>query len=289
MFFQLRAIHLANDSVLLAPNANVALNAGTWNYTEGNPPRTNFVNAGGQIYLDPGALINVAGSTGVAVPVTQNILAVELRGSELADSPLQREGLFRGLTIQVDARNTGTFNGLMWVGTPLADVTGFANLIERTVGELTTAGGTVRLTAGGSVVMQRGSTVDASGGWIDFDGGMVETTRVILGNRVLDIAQVTPDLLYNGIYTGTFTRSFAKYGITETFTNPLRLGAAHFEESYIQGANGGTIAISAPAMALDGALLGHTVAVHLASYVPRTERGAQSAATALGGVLAAAR
>jgi len=37
------------------------------------------------------------------------------------------------------------------------------------------------------------------------------------------------------------------------------------------------------------ALLGHTVAVHLASYVPRTERGAQSAATALGGVLAAAR
>lgn len=36
-------------------------------------------------------------------------------------------------------------------------------------------------------------------------------------------------------------------------------------------------------------LLGHTVAVHLASYVPRTERGAQSAATALGGALAAVR
>ena len=255
-----RAIHLAADSLLLAPNANVTLNAGRWKYLEGNPPKTNFVNAGGQIHLDRGAMINVAGSTGVAVPVTQNILSIELRGSELADSPLQREGLFRGLTIQVDARNSGTFNGLMWVGTPLADVTGFVNLIERTAGELTTAGGTVKLNAGGSVVMQGGSTVDVSGGWIDFDAGMVQTTRVVLGNRVLDIAQVTPDLLYNGIYTGTFTRSFAKYGITETFTNPLRLGAPHWEESYTQGANGGSITISAPAMALDGELLGHSVA-----------------------------
>lgn len=35
------------------------------------------------------------------------------------------------------------------------------------------------------------------------------------------------------------------------------------------------------------ALLGHSTAVHLDSYVPRTERGAQTAASALGQVLAA--
>lgn len=37
------------------------------------------------------------------------------------------------------------------------------------------------------------------------------------------------------------------------------------------------------------ALLGHTVAMHLGTYVPRTERGAQTAASALGEVLAAVR
>jgi len=36
-------------------------------------------------------------------------------------------------------------------------------------------------------------------------------------------------------------------------------------------------------------LLGHTVAVHLSTYVTSTERGAQTAATALGEALAAAR
>ena len=35
-------------------------------------------------------------------------------------------------------------------------------------------------------------------------------------------------------------------------------------------------------------LLGHSVAVHLTTYVPRTEKGAQAAAAALGQVLAEA-
>ncbi|MGH3358110.1 MAG: tyrosine-type recombinase/integrase, partial [Nocardioidaceae bacterium] len=37
------------------------------------------------------------------------------------------------------------------------------------------------------------------------------------------------------------------------------------------------------------AMLGHSLAVHLASYVTATERGTAAAASALGGVLAAAR
>ncbi len=256
-----RTIHLDSDSALLAPNANAGLNAGQWRFIEGATPRVNFVNAGGQIYLEPGALINVAGSAAVAVPIAQNILSVELRGTELADSPLQRDGIFRGTTIQVDIRQSGiTAGGRMWVGTPLADVSGYIGIIQRTVGELTTAGGNVKLNAGASVVMQPGSVIDVSGGWIDYQGGMVQTTRVISGNRILDISQVTPDLVHEGFYSGKFTRTAEKYGISETFTNPLLLDGAHFEEGYTFGANGGTISITAPAMALDGKLLGRTIA-----------------------------
>src|ERR1019366_2913552 len=129
-----------------------------------------FVHASGfgQIYLDLGATIDVGGTTDVAVPVAENIVAVQLTAAALANSPLLRNGPLRGQTIYVDTGATGTYNGQNWVGTPLADASGYANLIQRSVGELTTAGGTVSLDAGESVVMQPGATINVSGGWINY-------------------------------------------------------------------------------------------------------------------------
>ncbi len=254
-----RAIQLAARSTIFAPNANVALSAGRWSFQPGGPT-TNFIYAGGQIYLDAGATINVAGSTDVSAPVTENILSVQLRGSELADSPLQRGGPVRGVALNIDVRKTGTYNGLAWVGTPLGNAAGFAGLIQRTAAELTTAGGTVKLTAGESVIMQPGAKIDVSGGWTNYGGGLIHTTRLLSGGALYDIAQATPDRVYDGIYTGTFARSYAKYGITETFGHPLDLMGVHYEPGYLHGASGGTIAITAPAMALDGELLGRTIA-----------------------------
>lgn len=276
-----KAIHLGADSTILAPGASlpsdptkpaigfdrkglgagVTINAGIWRYISSTTnSSSNFLNSGGQIYLEPGATINVAGSNDIKVPVGQNIVTAELRGAELSDSPLQRTGFTRGLSIQIDIRKSGIWNGVGWIGTPLGNVAGYAGLIERTVGELTVAGGSVRMNAGESVVMQPGSIVDVSGGWIDFQGGMVQTTRLTSEGQIFDISQATPDRVYDGIYDGTFTKQHVKWGVEQTYTNPLLMNGAHFEEGYIQGANGGSIEIKAPSMALDGTLLGHTVA-----------------------------
>jgi len=276
-----KAIHLETDSVIFAPGASlpsdptkpaigfdrkslgagVTINAGIWRYIGSATNSTStFLNSGGQIYLEPGATINVAGSSDIQVPVGQNIITAELRGAELSDSPLQRLGFVRGLSVQIDIRKSGIWNGVGWIGTPLGNVAGYAGLIERTVGELTVAGGTVRMNAGESVVMQPGSIVDVSGGWIDFQGGMVQTTRLISEGQIFDISQATPDRIYDGIYDGTFTKQHVKWGVEQTYTNPLLMNGAHFEEGYIQGANGGFIEIRASSMALDGSLLGHTVA-----------------------------
>ncbi len=253
-----QALHFAGNSTLLAPGAEVNVSAGEWNYL---PPLSNFVNSRGQIYLESGATINVAGSVDVSVPIAQNLLELQLRGSELADSPLQRDGLLRGAKITVDIRKQGVFNGLAWVGTPLGDASGFVGLIQRTVGELTTAGGTVKLSAGESVIMQPGAKVDVSGGWLNVQGGMVTTTRVLSGGQLLDISQATPDRIYDGIYTGTFTdTTHAKYGLNYTYTSPLALLGTHYEATHVQGANGGAIAITAPSLALDGTLLGRVAA-----------------------------
>ncbi len=260
-----RVLHLNGGSTILAPGAAVALRAGIWLPLSSNENRFVFANDAdpkrrSQIFLETGATINVAGSIDIAAPLEQNILSVELRGAELADSPLQRMGLLRAQTLLIDVRRTGVYNGRTWVGTPLGDAAGFVGLIQRTVGELTTAGGTVTMSAGNSVLMQAGSTVDVSGGWVNYAGGMVQTTRVLSGGQILDISQATPDRIYDGIYTGKFTTASAKWGVSETFNNPLALTGARFEPGYLQGARGGTIAITAPSMALDGSLFGQTAA-----------------------------
>ncbi len=273
-----RDIHMAAGATLLAPGAaipsgigsnaprsetseslvsGVTLNAGAYLLSSG---QYFFQNSTGQIYLDGNAEINVAGSAGVAASVDENIVPVQLRGPQLENSPLQRNGLLRGKTVQIDIRQTGLSKGQAWVGTPLADTAGFVNLIQRSVGELTTNGGSVSLTAGGSVVAQPGSIVNVSGGSIDFQGGIVQTTRVQSGGILYDISQASPDLVYDGIYTGQFTTTHERWGISNTFTGALTLDGAHFEQGYTQGGAGGSIAITAPSTALDGRMLGNTVA-----------------------------
>jgi filamentous hemagglutinin family protein len=231
-------IHFCSNSDLFAPNANISMDAGQWVYSPGSNQYSAFIYDGGQIYLDAGAAINAAGSTDVAASVSEFIVTAKLLGPELANSPLQRTGVLRGQSVQFDARQTGVYNGKTWVGTPVADVSGYVNLIQRGVGELTTAGGTVKLNAGGSVVLKNGASIDVSGGWTNFQGATVQTTQVSANGHVYDISQASPDRVYTGIVSSV----------------------SHYENGYLQGGNGGGISISAPAMALDGKLYGNTVA-----------------------------
>lgn len=255
-----RTIYFGANSSLLAPNAKVTVSAGVWDYFDTNPGfKVTFVRSGGQIYLDSGAMINVAGSTDIAVAMAQYLISVELRGAELADSPVQRTGVLRGPTLTVDLRQTGTYNGKTWYGTPLADLSGYVGLIQRTAGQLTVDGGSVSLSAGESVVLQKGSIIDVSGGFSNYQGGFVQTTRVLQGGNLIDISKATPDQQYDGIYSGQFTTGSSRWGVTKTYNVPWMSGR-HYEEGYVQGANGGSIDISAPAMALDGTMRGNTVA-----------------------------
>lgn len=271
------AIHLASGAMILAPNGNATLQAGRWVYkdTDGNRTTLNasgalepnlqiFASGGllfdqGQVYLDQGSFINVAGSTEVYIPLSQSILTLKLLGSELADSPLQRNGSIRGQDITVDIRNTGTYNGKYWMGTPLGDVTGFANLIERNAAQLTLSGGNVNMRAGGSAVMQPGSVIDVSGGYATHQGGLIQTTKLIAGSSLIDIADATPDRVYDGVYSGAATTLSNRWGASQTYSLALAPASSSVEPSYVEGGNGGTLKITAPGLALDGHLIGVSV------------------------------
>lgn len=252
-----RTIHFGEDSLLAVSSGEVTVSAGKWVF-ETSPVRSTFLQAGGQVYLDRGARIDVSGSTSVTAPVSQNIVEVDLRGAELADSPLQRLGKLRNQTIYVDIRDAGIYQGDEWLGTPLANVAGFANLIQRDVGQLTVAGGNVNISAGGSVVLRKGSSIDVSGGSTSFEGGMVRTTQLITDGRLVDISQATPDVVYDGLFDGTFTVSSEKYGISKIYHSALAPAGYRYDAGSTEGAAGGKLSISAPSMALDGKLLGKT-------------------------------
>ncbi len=255
-----RNIHLGEGATILAPNAKVGIAAGIWNYLSGGTPTSTFVYSGGQVYMEEDAVINVAGLVDVAVPVSQNIIEVQLRGAELANSPLQRFGELRGETIYVDIRDAGIYQQEMWVGTPLADLSGFVNLIQKSVGQLMVAGGTVNIQAGGSVVMQEGSNVNVSGGSIAYTAGSVRTTMLITGDgRLVDIRDARPDEVYTGIFGAGTTKVDPKWGVTQTSSSGMMPTASRLEAASTHGGAGGSLAITAPSMALDGRLTGLTI------------------------------
>ena len=271
-------IHFDKNSTVLAPNAEVSVRAGVWpykdidgsrtifdatgkvesglpNYHSGNEQR--FLFKGGQIYVDDAAVINVAGSSDVLVPLAQSILKVELRGPELADSPLVRDTKLKGVTLTVDIRNTGVHNGKYWVGTPLGDVTALVGLIERNAAQLTAVGGNINLKAGGSIVVSKNSTLDVSGGSLIHEGGLVKTSSLISGGRLVAIKDATPDQIYDGVFTGSSTSGSEKWGVSNTFDTPLFSGT--MQERFVEGTAGGTLSLTAPSMVLDGNLRGNTV------------------------------
>lgn len=236
--------------------SGVTVRAGEWS---GSALSTSWAPTRGQIYLEPGSIIDVSGTTGVDVPLSHRILTLQLRGAELANSPLQRGGAVRGSTINVDLRRSGVFDGYAWVGTPLGDVTGYIGLIERNVGQLTVAGGTVSLTAGDSIVTQPGSIIDVSGGWMRHAAGTVQTTLLSENGRLVDIGDATPDRVYDGIYTGLTRQSSSRWGVSKTYNIPLAKTTGYREESYIEGADAGSIRLAAASMALDGTLRGEAI------------------------------
>ena len=296
-----QSISLGNNALLLAPSAalpsnpdqpalgvdgvalsaGVTLNAGNW-LLAGNA--YSFANTAGSVSLGQGATIDVSGSQDVTASVAEDIVAAQLLGTELADSPLQQNGALRGKTVDVNLLETGvSADGTPWIGTPLADVSGYVNLVQHTVGELTTAGGSVAINAGGSVTAQSGSTINVSGGWTNYQGATVQTTKVLADGQIIDISQANPNQVYNGVYDGT-TLVSQKWGTSQNYTNPL-LTEAQYNPGYIQGGNGGSLSITAPSMTLSGNFYGNTVAGSqqrtLASQLSATYAGASFLPTIL--------
>ena len=213
-----------------------------------------------QILLENGSVMDVSGLQNVPLPMSDNFVTFTPRGQEFANSPLQRDGALFGQPLTVDIRDTGTrSDGFVWVGTPLADASGYVALIPRTIDYLLTNAGSITFVSGGSVVTEPGSRLAAMGGTVQYQGGWTDPTMLVAANgSIVPIAGADPLQSYSGI-AGTVTTTDPKWGVSTSWTD-VTMSGMRYETGYVQGMSAGAFSISGYGLTLGGAIEGGSIA-----------------------------
>lgn len=227
---------------------------------------------GGRIYLADQAFLSTAGLQEVGVPMARNFVAVELRINELRDSPMQRDGWLRGQKLVVDRRvagshGAGPMSGVewimgddgvavpgAWVGTPLADVSGWVGVGKTDLAELSTRGGGISLVnAEGDIITRAGALLDVAGGSVRYGDGLNTASRLLGSDgRIHEIGAAPLDVSYIGL-AGSYAVAHGRWGVTRRWFDPLQGGRALHEPGYLEGRAAGEIEIKAGAgLVLDG-------------------------------------
>ncbi|MGD9601207.1 MAG: filamentous hemagglutinin family protein [Gammaproteobacteria bacterium] len=235
-----RTVHVQREATIAAPGGHIAITAtSTPNVPLGGADRNT------KIVIEPGARIDASGARGAEVPMERNQASIRLFGNELAGSPVQRDGILRGKEITVDLRR----------GTRIADVSKLYTEVRRDVRERLASGGDVTLASEGAVVLNPGSVIAFGGGEVRTLDGFLDTTRLIRAGVVIDIADASPDVLYDGLY-GTLDVIHRKWGVVDTFNLFETGGRRTFHSGYVEGKDGGSLTLTGSVVALNGRLDG---------------------------------
>ncbi|HWU54486.1 MAG TPA: hypothetical protein VN175_03230, partial [Rhizomicrobium sp.] len=260
-------VDMEPGALIEAPGANISILAAAPPFLSVYPDSlaSSLLNQLPQrIYLAPGAVIDVSGLQGVERPMSDNFLTFKPFGNEFADQPLLRNSALRGQQLTVDLRQSGTLNGVNWVGTPLANLSGYATGVSRTIDQLLTTGGNVSLTAGGdgNIVLRQNSAINVGGGTVQYAGANIAASKLLTADgRIVSVSRADPLDTYVGV-AGVYALEHPHWGTTttETYVVPLLAGPT-LEPGYTEGHDAGAITISgAAAYVLDGNLYGGVVA-----------------------------
>ena len=225
-----KKIHLQENSLISAKGGEVNITA-TDNPFQDKQTRTTpeLRKTDVIVQMESGSRIDVSGNS-AEVEMSRNNITVELRGNELKDLPLQRDGALRGESVVIDVRKADQFQ--------LGDISGNLATVERNVAERTSEGGIVNVQSKGDIRFLQGAEVDVSGGEVKYKAGEVKSTILLdANNQLVDIHDADPNVLYNGVAEITSIN----------------------EAGYIEGKNAGTVLFAAKGIIADGTLTGNTV------------------------------
>ncbi|EVT72691.1 transporter [Stenotrophomonas maltophilia 5BA-I-2] len=211
-------------------------------------------------YLDDGARVDVSGAVGVQVAMESNNVKVKVQGNELRDSPDNRDsGKLISSEVWIDRRQltevaagTGGYEGTRWyAGGGLLEVGGYLDNQGHSISEWAAQGGTVQL-AGKEVVSHAGSRINLAGGSLDVQSGVVQQSWLRgRDGQLYRLDDAPAEMLYDGLYQG-YELKQERWGVTESFRNPLVAPGQRFDNGYTVGRDAGRLLISAPTAVLQG-------------------------------------
>ncbi|HTT83936.1 MAG TPA: filamentous hemagglutinin family protein [Rhizomicrobium sp.] len=223
-----------------------------------------------RVFIDTGAVIDVAGLPDVEIPASYNSIAIHpvTENTLQDDSTADKDSFLDGATVYVDPRLSGVrSDGVAWVGSPLVPAASYYEQVGINVRQLMTTGGNVTLGAdsfvsGGNseeasdVTVKSGAVIDLDGGWVTYQAGWVKTTELIdSSGNIVNIGDANPDDTYVGIYDG-YTVTQSRWGVSQTWSDPL-LTQGQYEAAYTEGRDAGTLTLKSSVVVLDGSVYAH--------------------------------
>mgnify|MGYP001551149249 FL=1 len=254
-------VRMEGGAVINAPAGEVnffAMDDPSTLFTPGDPFQTGNVlpSDTARIHIASGARISVAGLENVAISAARNGVEVELRGDELKDSPVNRDGPLRSQKVFVDI-NRALANADAGKPTLIAkdSLLSYQARLERAVAERSTQGGTVRVSSLGEAIIESGAVIDLSGGSLHYTPASVPTTLVMSRGVVTDIANARADVRYDGIVT-RYVQDFGRWNVQEV----IDLGQSfNYDPGYTEGKNAGALEVTAlRAAVMQGDVQGRT-------------------------------
>ena len=187
------------------------------------PSGTVTIQATNNVTLGSSATIDVSGLW-IDEPASANTTQIQLNSVELADYPDQKGGVLQGATI--------TVNNL--TGSTIGNISGSLAAQQETAQQRSLAGGTIDIISqNGDVTVNQGASINFSGGGTTYEAGNITTSALISGNQIYGISTAPETLAYTGITT------------TTTYMN-----------SYVEGADAGSLALLGRKVVLDGSIQG---------------------------------
>jgi len=239
-----------HGGTITAPSGDLTVTAATDPASAATTALTGYSSAA-SLRIDAGTTIDLSGSD-ATLPMSANLLQVQLRSNEFADDPTQRNGALSGDTVTIDMRADGG------AGSPIAAVASAIAAVGQNIAQRTEAGGTASFQSLGDIVFSPGASINVSAGSTTYLGGTIQTTKLVGANgQVYDIGSANPLLTYVGVINPTFTQTYNKWGVQDVVPTP---GLSQYEPTYQQGAAAGKVQFAAPSMALGGSLVANSIA-----------------------------
>lgn len=277
-------IDVEGREVTLAQGAKIKATSGEVSISAKEKPLSSLESEPGstaRLTIQDGALIDVSGDKEAVLGEDRNTVEIFVTSSEIKDVTDQKGGELLRQTVSVDVVE----------GTEVLDWESSLESVEKSIHEHLKNGGEVDIKSTGVLEIGNNATIDASAGYASFLGGNYQTSKVLVGGKIVDISEAPAGTPIANVFplNSTFADD-PKWGNRPTYSPIAFLFSnAKKRDPYIEGGKAGSIEIASNQLQMasdvsllvngnpgtyqrtaEGAVLGGDISINLSSLATGT-------------------